>query len=323
MITFFVNPETQFTFKGLKKCNPDFSFRTMSYSKLFRQNSLPSGTYIFSDLERLDQWELRIAAEIWRLLDAGGAGFKVLNNPALVKTRYSLLRSLFVNKINQFNVYRVDELAKPENFPVFVRREFDHAYPLTELLDSQKELDQAITDLRANGEPSDGLLITEFAAEPVTENVFRKYGTFRVGTRIFPHCCVHERRWLVKYGQPSAWTKEMEQDEHEFVRNNTHQDLISEVFGLANIDYGRVDFGIVNDRVQIYEINTNPHIAFRLPDGSDIRQKSLEMSKIAFLSALDEIDIEGSEAEAIKLDSELLSFTRSKQGYEQMRTFRR
>ena len=74
MITFFVNPEHQYTFAYMKQHHPDFPMKLVTYPRLFRMRELPPGTYIFCDLERLDQWEIRIAAEIWRILNAQETG---------------------------------------------------------------------------------------------------------------------------------------------------------------------------------------------------------------------------------------------------------
>ena len=36
-------------------------------------------------------------------------------------------------------------------------------------------------------------------------------------------------------------------------------------FALANIDYGRIDYGIVDGQVQTFEINNNPSVLTRPP----------------------------------------------------------
>ena len=41
-------------------------------------------------------------------------------------------------------------------------------------------------------------------------------------------------------------------------------ETIKQVFEIANIEYGRVDFGIVAGKPVFYEINTNPCVGFNL-----------------------------------------------------------
>ena len=41
-------------------------------------------------------------------------------------------------------------------------------------------------------------------------------------------------------------------------RTNPHKEALRRAFEIAAIDYGRADFGLVDGRPEIYEINTNP-----------------------------------------------------------------
>jgi hypothetical protein len=66
-------------------------------------------------------------------------------------------------------------------------------------------------------------------------------------------------------GTGSAWVvKEVpSQPEHPGLGaypRADHQCHLHETLRMANIDYGRVDYAIVDDRVQVFEINTNPVI---------------------------------------------------------------
>jgi hypothetical protein len=50
----------------------------------------------------------------------------------------------------------------------------------------------------------------------------------------------------------------MTEEEERFVTSNPHAELLREIFRIAHIDFGRVDYGIVNGRIEVFEINTNP-----------------------------------------------------------------
>jgi hypothetical protein len=47
-------------------------------------------------------------------------------------------------------------------------------------------------------------------------------------------------------------------EEERFVREFPHRARLGEVFELAGIDYGRVDYALRGERIQVWEINTNP-----------------------------------------------------------------
>lgn len=49
-------------------------------------------------------------------------------------------------------------------------------------------------------------------------------------------------------------------EEHDYVEKNPHEGRLREVFRLARIDYGRMDYGMLDGQVQVWEINTNPTI---------------------------------------------------------------
>ena len=43
-----------------------------------------------------------------------------------------------------------------------------------------------------------------------------------------------------------------------YMETNPHERALREIFQLARIDYGKIDYAILGDRLQIWEINTNP-----------------------------------------------------------------
>lgn len=134
------------------------------YESILCQRRLVRATYIFADLERLAPWELRGAAELFRVLSE--QGLRCLNDPARVMCRVELLKTLNCVGFNSFNVMRADERPRPARFPVFLRYEDNHRKPASGLLHDQKELDRELAGLRAGGVPLRGILVIEFCAQP-------------------------------------------------------------------------------------------------------------------------------------------------------------
>jgi hypothetical protein len=260
----------------------------LHYDGVFAARRLARALYVFTDHDRLSDWDLELAAVLYRSLAA--AGVPVLNDPARVRTRFALLRALHEAGLNDFNVYRADEGCKPARFPVFLRRAAGHGQPVSGLLADADALARALDAALAQGVPESSLLIVEYAAEPARPGVFRKLAVSRIGTRLLPQACVHDDHWLVKYGSPRAGTPELYADEQRILRENPFAAAALRAFEIAGIDYGRADFGIVRGRVQIYEINTNPTLRRGLPHPDPQRSENLVRiwdEHVAALRALD------------------------------------
>ena len=80
-------------------------------------------------------------------------------------------------------------------------------------------------------------------------------------------------------------------EEYEFVSTHQFAEAMRPVFEIAGVEYGRVDFGLVGGRPQIYEINSNPDVKLR-PKPSEIalRNKSNDLFRKNYLEAMREID---------------------------------
>ena len=221
-------------------------------------------------------------------------GITALNDPARALGRFGLLRALNRAGINQFDAYRADALETPQSWPVFLRLEGNHHSPVSELIYTQEELDAAFESSLMEGVPRSGLVIVEYAAEPVRPGLFRKLSVFRVGDRLIGYTCVHDDQWLVKYGKTGVATPELYEEEYDCVASNPFGEMLRPVFEMAGVDYGRVDFGLVGGRPQIYEINTNPNIELR-PQPSPVqrRNESVELFRIKYLKAMQAIETPG------------------------------
>ncbi|MCA0051272.1 hypothetical protein LB577_30665 [Mesorhizobium sp. B283B1A] len=236
--------------------------RHWSYERLFRQKELRSGTWVFTDHERLSHFEIALAAGVANRLERGGA--RVLNHPARVLGRHDLLKALHAAGINCFSAWRCESQPRPNAFPVFIRNEFDHLSADFELIADQPALEAALGRMKANGIPLAGKLVIEYAGQEVSPGVWQRFATYRVGDRLIAHHKVVDFRWAAKDVQDKQrllahpMLATFVENERRFVVGNLYEDVLRRAFDLAGIDYGRADFSLVDGCPQIFEINTNP-----------------------------------------------------------------
>jgi hypothetical protein len=172
--------------------------------------------------------------------------------------RYELLRLLRSAGWNDFQAFRSTDARRNIRFPVFLRRENDHDGGRTPLLRSEAELRRALRALLAAGYRMRELLIVEFCDVSVEPGVFRKYSAFRIGDRILPRRLLFGSDWMVKSNSEALIGEKSAAEETAFVEGNPHEEALREIFRLARIEYGRIDYGVRDNRVQTLEINTNP-----------------------------------------------------------------
>lgn len=255
-------PETLYLF--LETWGKDLArqVRILSYDEINEMNLLPLGTYIFSDIERLTPEETEHAAEAWNALHESDRGVRVLNDPIRSMRRYELLRCIYEGGINDFNVYRLTEERHPHRFPVFLRRENDHNASITPLLHTVEELHEAIEVLSATGKNRQDKIILEFADVSDDRGIYHVYGAFIVGSEIVAAHYDVSLNWQVKYvdTEPDLEDDEFVLAERAYVNTNPHKALLQPIFETARIDYGRMDYAVVDGKVRVFEINTNPTI---------------------------------------------------------------
>jgi hypothetical protein len=288
VIIFVLSTEHSYTHAALVGSRTGAAVELSSYDQLVKLRQLPRATYVFTDLDRLPTEMLREAARVYRQMRL--QGIAALNDPARVLSRYGLLRGLFLRGINQFNVYRAEDGATPARWPVFLRTDGDHLGPLPELYRRPKELAAGIEQVVARGIPMSRLLVVEYAAQPTRPGLFTKFSCFRVGRTEFAHTNVHDSQWIAKTGRRDITPPDLYDEELRVVRDNPYGPAVAAAFDLACLDYGRADFGIVNGQVQIYEINSNPNIAFGDDHPSAARQQSYREFEQNYRAALRILD---------------------------------
>ncbi|ABI57703.1 hypothetical protein ACN2MM_12575 [Alkalilimnicola ehrlichii MLHE-1] len=287
MIVLFSTQAHAHTHRPLQQSDA-FDFRVMSYHRLFRRRRLPRATYIFTDFDRLNFWDLEMAGRIHRQLREAGAC--VLNDPARVRSRFELLRDLHARRFNDFGVWRVDETPPDGAYPVFLRTESAHRGPLTGCLDTPESLAQAVAEAIDRGIPRRELMVVQFHAEPVADGLYRKLAAYRVGGRIVPALCAHQDHWAAKYGQNGIAGQALYEDELRLVNDNPFADALAPAFETGHIDYGRADFALIGGRPQVYEINTNPHVGRLRTHPYPIRLDSYRSAQRQLIAAMAEID---------------------------------
>lgn len=242
------------------------TIRVVPYERLSRCTELPVATTIFTSAERLGAAEAAIVGTICDTLARAGA--QVYNDPRRTLGRFELLRALYREGINDFRAFRPSESLATIRFPVFLRWEDGHAGSETPLLHSPAELRRALRRLSLR-RPGRRVLIVEFRDASESDGLYRKYAAFRVGDRIVPRHVVFGRHWVLKH--PDVMEEALLEEELTYVRSNPHEAELHRVFQLAQIDYGRVDYGWIDGRIQVWEINTGPVLMFP-PERYDSRQ---------------------------------------------------
>jgi len=245
------------------------------------------GTYIFADLERLKGRHAWRADRLWHALDR--AGYRLLNHPWQSMRRYRLLRHLYREGINTFNVFRPwERLWERMNYPVFLRGENDHRGSLSGLIKAPADLSrQQLCHPRA--------LITEFCDTRCSDGIYRKYSAMRIGERILPRHVFFSRQWMIK--NADLCNNRLVAEELDFLNTNPHEKELMAIFQMARIDYGRIDYSLYKGRIQVWEINTNPSVL--TSNSLEIEQRRIVAETFAglFRAALLVLD-EGSAAGA-------------------------
>jgi hypothetical protein len=236
--------------------------RVLCYEDLFAQPDLPIGSYVFAALDQLTPTGNEIVARYVKALAGGMPGIRLLNDPGAILHRYELLQKAFETGRNGFRVTRASALKRRHRFPVFLRDEREHTGSLTPLINSPWALDRALIAASIRGHRLRDVLVVEYCDTSDEAGLYRKYSAFVIGDRIVPRALAHSRDWVTK-DHDRIISDETAQEELHYVAENPHESWLRETFRLAGTDYGRIDYGLVDGRPQLWEINLNPTIGRR------------------------------------------------------------
>lgn len=234
------------------------ALRIIPYSHLTMLPVLESGIHIFTDLDRLPRQARAVLAEVADRL--GAAGNRVLNHPRRLRTRLGLLQAMHAAGINDFTAYHLSNWREVRRFPVFIRHADGHEKPLTGLLFGPDALRRQAERLIDGGGETSGLIVVEFGNARDRDGRYRKYSAFRVGDHHYASSMQANEHWWVKYSEGESAADKAAQAEYAAV--DPHREQLVPAWEAAGADYGRMDYCLVNGRVQIFEINSNPTISY-------------------------------------------------------------
>ncbi len=231
------------------------------YDRLFNSRTLPRATYIFTDFDRLLPWHIELAAKIYiRLKDAG---LTVLNDPRHYVPRWAILRRLHAAGINDFTCWLPMLNEWPERYPAFLRTVHAHRSVESDLLRGEAEASSALNAALDRGLALNDLVFIEFAAESTDgKKKFRKHAAYRVGDRVVRALTVTDQDWVAKIGTLGAASDLEYANDLAEHRDYPRADFVRNCFDTVGMNYGRIDYGFVAGRPQVYELNTNPMIAW-------------------------------------------------------------
>jgi len=292
MIYYVVTEEHNYTiemFLDTWGLSLDSRFEVVPYSIFTNATNFPAGTYVLSDLERLTRSEIDRTTQIWEHLTH--TGLRVLNHPVRTLRRYELLRTLFQLGENCFNVYRLSEVREPRRFPVLLRPVAEH-YIFGGLHRSQDEIDKATRHALRKGRSLEDVLMIEFCDTSDSVGTFRTYSAFVVAGTVIPRCLYFSRKWKLK--QPDLLDEEMVREEWEYVALNPHQEWLARIFRLANVDYGKIDYSLLDGKPQIWEINTNPILLLPPERYKPVQLPAQQLFADRVTRAFEELDVPSS-----------------------------
>lgn len=285
MIVYVVSADHSYTIKKYLKQwvsadQQDF-IQTVFYEEApWRWLHLPA-TYIFTDVERLSADEIAIASDYARALEA--RGFRVLNVPATVPSRRELQKRLFERGINPFRMWAADTFSQCR-FPAFLRRANMHTGSIGGLISDQSQFVERLKSLPSPERNAEDLVLVEFCDTQDHLGRYQKYSAMRVGEILVPRHVFTSMAWMVK--EPDIVDPAASQVEWDFVRTFPHRRALQEVFDIAGIDFGRVDYGLQDGELRVWEINTNPTLMPNRKNLAESRRELIEETNSLFLSAM-------------------------------------
>lgn len=242
--------------------------RPLTYRQLFARAEVPAGTCIFTDFDFLNSFELDAAGRAARAALAAGA--RVLNRPWAAAERIDLLTRLHTAGLNPVEVWRIDCGERPTRWPVFLRAADGASGADTELLPTLTAFDTALAALCRQGHGLRRRIAVSFEATPDADGFYRKYGAFVIGDHIIPQHILRGRHWMVK-SRDSQPDDAFAEEERAYVEDNPHAATLLEVARIGAIDFARVDYGLRDGRIVVYEMNTHPTFP-RFTGGSALRE---------------------------------------------------
>ena len=219
-----------------------------------------AGTYIISAFDQLTNAGQQVTRSLCdALVREAARGVRVLNRPGKALTRFELLNTLRATGRNAHGAARVSGDLSGLRYPVFLRSEWQHHGAASPLLQSHAELDRAVGELVLRGHSLDDLLAVEYIDTADSAGMYRKYAAFVVGGAIIARSLAYGASWMLKHDS-TEFSMAMAVEERDYLVNNPHEAPLRDIFALAGIEYGRIDYAMRGDAIEVWEINLNPTI---------------------------------------------------------------
>lgn len=284
--------------------------QVVHYADLPGLSSVRRGTWVFAALDQLDDALRDLTREIHAQLVAAGA--RTLNDPSRTLVRFPLLRALHERGLNDFRAVRATDSDQTLRYPVFLRDERSHGGPLSPLLASPAEVRREVGRALLRGRRLRDLILIEYCETADAEGYFRKYSAFAVGPAVIPRSVAYGHRWMLKH-HGTEYSRAMVEEERDYVLGNPHERELAEIFRLAGVEYGRIDYAVKDGALRTWEINLNPTIGrgTRPPSGripaelEPVRRESKDCFYARFRAAWEAADLESAEAIELRLDSRM------------------
>jgi hypothetical protein len=135
------------------------------------------------------------------------------------------------------------------------------------LLRNTEELEHELGRLRAEGADLSAFLAIEYEDVADDDGLYHRHISHLVGDALVPGYVAYSRNWEVKWG-PFLDGERLEA-QRESVLSHAHDRLFRELAQVAGVQYGRFDYALVDGRVVVWELNTNPTMLARPSEHSD------------------------------------------------------
>jgi len=282
-------------------------FRVLPVESLPPLTRYSPGTYVLAALDQLSASMTAFVTALHTAL-AARADVRFLNHPTRTWRRPQLLDQLHRRGFNEFRAAPISIDLQSLRYPVFLREWRSHDGALSPLLHRPTQVDAAIGRILLQGGSAEELVIIEFCDTADASGYYRKYAAFVVDGRVLPRTLSYSREWMLKF-QGSEFSRAMVEEELDYVRTNPHEETLREIFAVAGVDYGRIDYAMKDDRLQTWEINLNPTVGRgrRPPSGKispeldTMRQLVKEHFYRGFREAWESVDLETVGASTIEV----------------------
>lgn len=186
------------------------------------------------------------------------ASHLIINDPRRALSKVEVLKTLHQKGINDYQAYTIAERHQIKSYPVFLKAKESHTGPQSELLFNREDVEQVVAKHPLADDSEDYYFVEHLSCDK-SHGYTTKYSYFKFGAHLFPRHIFFSKDWMVK--TRDRLSPKLAQVEHDFLSNSPHYETIQKVFDVCNLDYGRVDYSLLNGKPQIWEINTNPNWA--------------------------------------------------------------